>query len=57
MKSLRNIRVERRIQNNNLLINNNNKNEANQPPKIKCPRNCGKEFTKRGLATHLSMWC
>jgi hypothetical protein len=57
MRSLRIIRDERRIQNNNLLINNNNKNETNQPSKIKFPNNCVKEFTKRGLATHLSMWC
>jgi hypothetical protein len=57
MRSLRNIREERRIQNNNLFINNNNKNETNQPPKIKFPNNCGKEFTTRGLATHLSVWC
>jgi hypothetical protein len=57
MRSLRNIREERRIQHNNLIINNNNKNETNQPQKIKCLNNCGKEFTTRGLATHLSLWC
>jgi hypothetical protein len=55
MTRLRNIREQRRIEKNNLIINNNNKNEANQPPKTKCPNNCGKEFAVRGLATLLSL--